>query len=80
MGEVEDLLRQYPGRFDFFQAVRLLLRMHAGPRSRWDGSPGPSQEAVRFSVHNTLVFPPTRDPEDPVGRGDPADDCGTSWG
>ena len=66
LGAVEDELRQYPGRFDFFQAVRLLLRIMADRETVGRFAP-PSQEAVRFAVHNTLVFPPSADPEDRLG-------------
>jgi type VI secretion system protein ImpH len=58
LGAVEDELRKYPGRFDFFQAVRLLLRIMS-ERQPVGRFALPSQEAIRFSVNNTLVFPPT---------------------
>ena len=47
-------MAKYPGRFDFFQAVRLLLRM-ADRLER----PG-SGDVVRFRAHNTLAFPPSQ--------------------
>jgi type VI secretion system protein ImpH len=52
LAEVRRDMREYPGRYDFFQAVRLLLR--AGERR------SAKNEVVRFRVHNTLAFPPTQ--------------------
>jgi len=58
LAEVRRDLEQFPGRFDFFQAVRLLLRMSssrdAADFTSW------SREAVRFRAHNTLAFPPSQ--------------------
>jgi type VI secretion system protein ImpH len=56
--EIERLLREHPGRFDFFQAVRLMLRLSAG------GKPvghfvNPQDEAVRFGALPSLSFPPS---------------------
>ncbi|HUO31206.1 MAG TPA: type VI secretion system baseplate subunit TssG [Bryobacteraceae bacterium] len=49
-------LHGHPGWFDFFQAVRLVQRMHPG-----QGLVGrfvnPSQEVLRFSANNILAFP-----------------------
>lgn len=45
-----------PCRFHFFQAVRLLERFSPGSRPVGTFST-PGSEAVRFSVHNTAVFP-----------------------
>jgi type VI secretion system protein ImpH len=54
-----DALRRHPGRFDFFQIVRLIERLH--PESVPVGRFGPPQrEAVRFSVNNSLAFPPSQ--------------------
>jgi type VI secretion system protein ImpH len=54
--EIARFLREHPGRFDFFQAVRLLLRLSAGRKP-----PGyfvnPDSEAVRFSAEPSLAFP-----------------------
>jgi type VI secretion system protein ImpH len=55
--EVEQLLREHPGRFDFFQAVRLLLR-RSGDRKPVGWFVNPGDEAVRFTVEPSLAFPP----------------------
>jgi type VI secretion system protein ImpH len=57
LGEIERLLQEHPGRFDFFQAVRLLLRLSGGrkPVGRFVN---PDDEAVRFAVEPSLAFPP----------------------
>jgi type VI secretion system protein ImpH len=54
-----DALRTHPGRFQFFQMVRVLERLHpdAVPVGRFGP---PHREAVRFSVHNSLAFPPSQ--------------------
>jgi type VI secretion system protein ImpH len=56
--EIERLLREHPGRFDFFQAVRVLLRLSAGrkPVGRFVN---PDHEAVRFAVEPSIAFPPS---------------------
>jgi len=56
--EIQQALREHPGRFDFFQAVRLLLRMSSGrePVGRFVN---PNREAVRFGVRQALSFPPS---------------------
>jgi type VI secretion system protein ImpH len=54
---VERLLRDHPGRFDFFQAVRLLLRVSAGGKPV-GGFVNPQDEAVRFTAEPSLAFPP----------------------
>ena len=56
--EMERLLREHPGRFDFFQAVRLLLRFSEGrkPVGRFVN---PDHEAVRFAVEPSIAFPPS---------------------
>ena len=55
------ILRQefldHPGRFQFFQAVRLLHRLFPERRSVGLFFP-PQQEIVRFAINNSLVFPP----------------------
>ena len=55
------ILRQefldYPGRFEFFQAVRLLHRLFPERRSVGLFVP-PQQEIVRFAINNSLAFPP----------------------
>lgn len=45
-------------RFEFFQAVRLLTRWHAGRRPAGVDS-SPDHEAVRFRSHVSLGFPPS---------------------
>lgn len=54
---VEQLLHEHPGRFDFFQAVRLVLRHSSGgkPVGRFVN---PEDEAVRFTAEPSLGFPP----------------------
>jgi type VI secretion system protein ImpH len=49
-------LREHPGRYDFFQAVRLIERMTPGqPVGLW-GPPG--REVIRFVTNSSLSFPP----------------------
>jgi type VI secretion system protein ImpH len=52
-------LREHPGRFEFFQLVRLLVRLNPGkvPPGLWGP---PARESVRFSVNNSLAFPPSQ--------------------
>ena len=52
-------MREHPGQFDFFQLVRLLIRLSSGrePIGLWGP---PSREAVRFGVNNSLAFPPSQ--------------------
>jgi type VI secretion system protein ImpH len=56
--EVERALREHPGRFNFFQAVRVLLRILADrePVGRFVS---PDREALRFGVRQSLAFPPS---------------------
>jgi type VI secretion system protein ImpH len=56
--EALEELREHPGRFDFFQAVRLLTRMMA-PREPVGDFVKPSTEVVRFHTNNSLAFPPS---------------------
>ena len=58
LAEVKRLLREHPGRFHFFQAVRLLLRLfeNGGPPGRFIP---PATEAVGFAVKPSLAFPPS---------------------
>ncbi len=56
MGEA---LRDHPGRFDFFQAVRVLERLMPGCEPVGRFGP-PRREPVRFSVNNSLAFPPSQ--------------------
>ena len=69
--EVAVALRERPGLFDFFQAVRILLRM-SGDRELIGTFAKPQEEAIRFAAHNTLAFPPTEisaiDWEEPAPR------------
>jgi len=53
---LDNLLREHPGRFDFFQAVRLLLRSYSArkPVGRFVN---PEDEAVRFTVEPSTAFP-----------------------
>jgi type VI secretion system protein ImpH len=58
LGQVERDLRERPGAFDFFQAVRLLTRIADGePVGRF--AP-PDREAVHFSVNPSVAFPPSQ--------------------
>ena len=49
-------LHTEPGRFEFFQAIRLLHRMLPGREVVGHFAP-PAREAVRFSANNELAFP-----------------------
>jgi type VI secretion system protein ImpH len=51
-----DALRSEPGKFDFFQAVRLLHRLHDGYGAVGRFVP-PACEALQFSASNKLAFP-----------------------
>ncbi len=52
-------LHEHPGRFNFFQVVRVLQRMY--PSRVPVGLFGPpDREGMRFAAHNTLVFPPSQ--------------------
>jgi type VI secretion system protein ImpH len=55
---MERLLREHPGRFDFFQAVRSVLRL-SSRRQSTGGFLNPDEEPVRFSVEPSLAFPPS---------------------
>ena len=55
----ESELRKYPGRFDFFQAVRLLLRIFSEREIPGKGYSS-KHEAVRFRVNSSLAFPPSQ--------------------
>jgi len=54
---IERLLREHPGRFDFFQAVRLLLRLSS--RAPGDRFFSAEHDAVRFAADPSLAFPPS---------------------
>ncbi|PZR71527.1 MAG: type VI secretion system baseplate subunit TssG [Chthoniobacterales bacterium] len=54
--EVERVLREEPGTFNFFQAVRLMHRLRAD-RDGVGGFGPPGREALHFGVHNSLAFP-----------------------
>jgi type VI secretion system protein ImpH len=54
-GGLERDLREDPQAFGFFQAVRLLHRLHP-ERRRVGGFARPSDEVVRFSVNPSLAF------------------------
>src|SRR5262249_28425468 len=49
-------LRESPGAFEFFQAVRLLTRIYAHREPAGEFAP-PDREAVRFSANASLAFP-----------------------
>lgn len=52
-------MREHPGRFDFFQMVRLLERL--SPKKVPVGLFGPPErEVARFGVNNSLSFPPSQ--------------------
>jgi len=51
-------LRDEPYRFGFFQAVRVLERLHHARQPVGFDSP-PGSEAVRFHAHQSMSFPPS---------------------
>ena len=53
---VEGLLRTVPQEFEFFQAVRLLERLHPH-KSAVGRHVSPGREVVRFSAHASFPFP-----------------------
>jgi type VI secretion system protein ImpH len=53
---LEDVLREEPCSFEFFQAVTLLQRLQAKSQAVGRFS-NPENEAVRFQVNNQLAFP-----------------------
>ena len=57
--KVRALLDDEPFRVEFFQAVRLLQRMEKGTNPVGYFLP-PGSEAVRFSAHTSLGFPPSQ--------------------
>ena len=56
---VMEELRDHPGEFEFFQAVRLMLHIFEG-REGVGGFASVRGEAVRFGVNSTLSFPPSQ--------------------
>jgi type VI secretion system protein ImpH len=52
-------MREHPGRFEFFQAVRLLLRLFNQPAAPGGFTPA-AREVLRFRAHNSLAFPPSQ--------------------
>lgn len=50
-------LESHPGRYNFFQVVRLLQRLSGRPRLIGDFGP-PHEETIRFATSNALAFPP----------------------
>jgi len=52
-------LTNHPGRFEFFQAVRLLHRLMAD-REAVGTFAAPEREVVQFTVNNFLGFPPSQ--------------------
>jgi type VI secretion system protein ImpH len=69
--EIEKSLREEPFSFDFFQAVRLLVRLMPDrePVGRFSD---PSAEAVRFGASTDLGFPPSQIAALQWPEGDPA--------
>jgi type VI secretion system protein ImpH len=59
LAEVARDLRANPGLFDFFQAVRLLIRLAEEHQPVGKFVP-PEDEALRFSVNHALSFPPSQ--------------------
>jgi type VI secretion system protein ImpH len=59
LAEVERELHEIPGRFNFFQAVRLLLRIYSD-RAPVGQFAHPAREALRFGANNSLAFPPSQ--------------------
>jgi type VI secretion system protein ImpH len=55
---LDELLRDAPHRFGFFQAVRLLKRLDP-ERHPVGGDVRPAEEVVRFHAHLSLTFPPS---------------------
>jgi type VI secretion system protein ImpH len=51
-------LREHPTAFEFFQAVRLLERMHP-ERAPVGGFADPADETVRFAANPAIGFPPS---------------------
>lgn len=58
LARVAEALRRQPQTFGFFQAVRLLERLHPD-RAPVGSLEDPAREAVRFSVNPSLGFPPS---------------------
>jgi type VI secretion system protein ImpH len=56
---VEDIFRDRPGEFDFFQAVRLLSRLGPGLSAPGLFPKAPREEVVRFAVNPEYWFPPS---------------------
>jgi type VI secretion system protein ImpH len=54
-----EALREHPGRFNFFQIVRLIERMCSDKAPVGQFGP-PDREALRFAVNNSLAFPPSQ--------------------
>lgn len=67
----ERVLGEAPATFGFFQAVRLLERLHPG-RARVGRFSDPADEVVRFSVHPSIAFPPGEVHALAPGEGRPA--------
>ena len=59
LAEVRRDLEEHPGRFEFFQAVRLLLRLF-GQREAAGGSASVARDVLRFRTNNSLAFPPSQ--------------------
>jgi type VI secretion system protein ImpH len=56
--ELADALWSHPTAFDFFQAVRVLERLHPD-RAPVGGFGDPGSEVVRFGVNPRVAFPPS---------------------
>jgi len=59
LAEVQRDMREHPGRFEFFQAVRLLLRIF-NRRGAPAGFTSAAREVLRFRANNSLAFPPSQ--------------------
>ena len=69
--DLEDLLRESSTGFEFFQAVRLLERLHPG-RQPVGGFVDPADEVVHFVTNPDTVFPASEIHSLQLGGGGPA--------
>ncbi len=70
--ELEDLLRDDPNSFGFFQAVRMLERLHP-ERERVGGYGDPADEVTHFHAHTAIGFPPSEIQSIELSRNSPSD-------
>lgn len=54
-----EAIRRHPGRYDFFQVVRLIERLYRNRTPVGEFGP-PEREGIRFAVNNSLSFPPSQ--------------------